>query len=278
MDLDLSKFFDRVNHDILMGRLAKRIEDKHLLRLIRRYLEAGILAEGIVMNRDEGTPQGGPLSPLLANVLLDEVDKQLEKRGHTFVRYADDLNVYVGSERAGQRVMEALRSMYAKLKLKVNDEKSAVAKVEDRKFLGFTLSVDNDGMAQRKVAKKSIEKFKDKVRDLTKVSHRSLTRTVRELSVYLRGWKGYFGLADEPYLFGNLDQWIRRRLRLLQLQQWKTGPKINRALMARGLKVHQITMVIRLAGRWWHASGSPANTAMPNKYFDQLGLYRLKAK
>ena len=275
VDRDLSNFFDRVNHDILMGRLAKRIEDKLLLRLIRRYLEAGMLVNGVVNRREEGTPQGGPLSPLLANVLLDEVDKQLEQRGHAFVRYADDLNVYVGSERAGERVMQALRRMYAKLRLKVNDEKSAVARVEERKFLGFTLTVVN-GKATRNVAAKSIEKFKSKVRRLThRTVGRSMSVIIGNLSMYLRGWVGYFGIAEPARPFRDLDAWIRRRLRSLQLRHWHHGPRIYRKLRACGAADGPAMYVAAHAGRWWWMAGAPANPVLPNKYFDQLGLFRL---
>lgn len=273
VDLDLSKFFDRVNHDVLMGRLAKRIADKEVLRLIRRYLQAGILANGLVTPRDEGTPQGGPLSPLLANVLLDEVDKQLEQRGHTFVRYADDLNVYVGSKRAGDRVMEALRGMYAKLKLKVNDEKSAVAPVSERKFLGFTLCVPGE-QAIATVASKSIEKFKTKVRLLTsRVNGQSMVAVTGNLSVYIRGWYGYFGKADPCFLFANLDSWIRRRLRCYQLKLWKHGWGIYRGLRTLKVSDKLARNVAAYAGRWWWLSAHHTNSALPNKYFDQLGLF-----
>ena len=234
-----------------------------------------MLANGVVTPRDEGTPQGGPLSPLLANVLLDEVDKQLEKRGHTFVRYADDLNVYVGSKRAGERVMQALRGMYAKLKLQVNDENSAVAPVQERKFLGFTLGVRNE-QASISVATKSIEKFKTKVRQLTnRVNGQSMAAVTLKLSVYLRGWYGYFGKADPCYLFGDLDGWIRRRLRCYQLKLWKHGKGIYRGLRALGVAPRRAAGVAVHAGRWWALSGHQANSALPIKYFDQSGPFRM---
>ena len=275
VDLDLSKFFDRVDHDILMGRLAKRIADKEILRLIRRYLQAGMLADGLVTAREQGTPQGGPLSPLLANVLLDEVDKELEKRGHSFVRYADDLNVYVGSKRAGERVMLALRGIYAKLKLQVNEDKSAVAPVAERKFLGFTISVSGE-QAVVAVAMKSIEKFKTRVRQLTQGSRgRSIRAVATELSEYVRGWHGYFGHADPCYLFGNLDSWIRRRMRCYQLQLWKHGWGIYKGLCKLKVSEKLARNVAAYAGRWWWLSANHTNSALPNKYFDQLGVYRM---
>ncbi len=273
VDLDLSKFFDRVNHDILMGRLAKRIDDKPLLRLIRRYLVAGMLANGVVMTREEGTPQGGPLSPLLANVLLDEVDKELAQRGHTFVRFADDLNVYVGSKRAGERVMEALRGKYAKLKLQINEEKSAVAPVGDRKFLGFTLRVYK-GQARTMIADKSVAKFKMKVRLLTsRNSGRSMGHITQRLNLYLRGWYGYFGRVDWQNTVQDLEKWTRRRLRLVQLKLWKHPRGTYKGLVRLGVDPRRAREVAAHAGRWWWLSGHHTNGALTNKYFDGLGLY-----
>ena len=206
VDVDLEKFFDRVNHDVLMGRLAKRIEDKAMLRILRRYLDSGVMANGVVMERHMGTPQGGPLSPLLANVLLDEVDKELELRGHAFVRYADDCNVYVRSRRAGQRVMQALRHLYGKLRLQVNEEKSAVARVWDRQFLGYSFWVAAGKVVKRRVSKKALTKFKERVRQITSRSGgRSLQQVAEELRRYVLGWKAYFGLADTPGVFRDLD-------------------------------------------------------------------------
>ena len=257
-----------------MGRLAKRIEDKEVLRLIRRYLQAGMLVNGLVVARDEGTPQGGPLSPLLANGLLDEVDKQLEQRGHHFVRYADDLNVYVGSKRAGERVMQALKGMYDKLKLQVNDAKSAVAPVGERKFLGFTLLV-SQGQPYIAVAAQSVEKFKIKVRTLTsRVNGRSMAVTIHNLNIYLRGWYGYFGKTEHPYTIPRLAGWVRRRPRCLCLKQWKHGKGIYRGLRKLGVNPRGSREVAAYAGRWWWLSANQTNTAPPNTYFDQLGACR----
>jgi group II intron reverse transcriptase/maturase len=206
VDVDLEKFFDRVNHDVLMSRLEKRIGDRRLLRVIRRYLEAGIMVNGVAVRRHEGTPQGGPLSPLLANVLLDEVDRALEKSGHAFARYADDCNVYVQSKRAGERVMEHLRALYAKLRLKVNEDKSAVARAWDRKFLGYSFWVAPGRVVKRRAAPKSLDRFKERIRQITsRNGGRALERVVKELRSYLLGWKAYFRLADTPGVFRALD-------------------------------------------------------------------------
>ena len=277
VDVDLEKFFDRVNHDVLMGRLAKRIEDKAMLRILRRYLEAGVMANGVVMERHMGTPQGGPLSPLLANVLLDEVDKELELRGHAFVRYADDCNVYVRSRRAGQRVMQALRHLYGKLRLQVNEEKSAVARVWDRQFLGYSFWVAAGKVVKRRVSKKALTKFKERVRQITSRSGgRSLQQVAEELRRYVLGWKAYFGLADTPGVFRDLDQWIHRRLRTLQLRQWKRGRTAYRELRARGVSENLAWRAARFARSWWHVAAHHAlHTALPGAYFDELGVPRL---
>ena len=277
VDVDLEKFFDRVNHDLLMGRLAKRIGDKRMLRLIRSYLEAGIMVNGVVMERQEGTPQGGPLSPLLANILLDEVDKELEKRGHTFCRYADDCNVYVRSERAGQRVMDALRKQYAKLRLKVNESKSAVASAWSRKFLGYSFWVAKGGEVKRRVAPKALEMMKDRVRSITKrPGGRSMKSVFEELAGYLRGWKNYFRLADTPNIFANLDKWIRRRLRAVQIKQWKQGPTAFRGLVARGVPAYQARVIAAHPHRYWSMATHPALTlAFPTSYYDQMGVPQL---
>lgn len=276
VDVDLEKFFDRVNHDVLMGRLAKRIEDKRLLGLIRRYLAAGIMANGVVMERHEGTPQGGPLSPLLANVLLDEVDKELEKRGHAFARYADDCNVYVRSRRTGERVMNTLRRLYARLRLRVNEEKSAVAKPWDRKFLGFSFWVGPERTIKRRVATKALVTMKERVRDITaRNGGRSIRQVARELRGYLVGWKEYFQLADTPRVFRGLDAWIRHRLRVLHLKQWKRGRTVYRELRARGMSVRAAATVASNTRRWWRNAGMLLNVALPTTYFDQLGVPRL---
>jgi group II intron reverse transcriptase/maturase len=276
VDVDLTKFFDRVNHDILMGKLAHRMADKRVLGLIRRYLNAGIMANGVAMDRHEGTPQGGPLSPLLANVLLDEVDKELEKRGHSFVRYADDCNVYVQSKRAGERMMAALQKLYGRLRLQINEQKSAVARAWERKFLGFTFWVGTGRTIRRKVAKPALEAMKDRVRRLTRGTiGRSLARVCTDLAVYLRGWKNYFRLAETPGVFAELDEWIRHRLRALQLKQWKRGTTIFRELTARGLSRDAAAKVAGNGRRWWKNSAMSIHIALPNKLFDQLGVPRL---
>jgi group II intron reverse transcriptase/maturase len=278
VDVDLAAFFDRVNHDILMGKLAKRIEDRRVLGLIRRYLNAGILANGITTERHEGTPQGGPLSPLLANVLLDEVDKELEKRGHSFVRYADDNNVYVKTRRAGERVMGLLRQLYAKLRLPVNESKSAVDLAWNRKILGYSFWIAPGRVIKRRVASKALATMKERVRLITRRTvGRSIQRVVDELRSYLRGWKEYFRLADTPKIFGELDEWIRHRLRAIHLKQWKRGTTIFRELRARGLSVRTAAKVAANGRRWWKNSAKLINVAFPIRYFDELGLPRLAA-
>jgi group II intron reverse transcriptase/maturase len=279
VDVDLEKFFDRVNHDVLMGRLAKRISDKRLLRLIRRYLEAGMMINGVVTEREEGTPQGGPLSPLLANVLLDEVDKELEKRGHTFVRYADDCNVYVGSERAGARVMEALKRLYAGLRLKVNETKSAVGKPWSRKFLGYSFWVGKDGEVKRRVAPKAVRRMKERIRRITRrTGGKSMKSVFVELRKYLLGWKEYFGLADTPKKFSELDGWIRRRLIATQLKQWKCGTTAYGKLRARGVPERPARAAAAHMRHWWRTAAHGAlKTAFPISYFDEMKLPRLAA-
>lgn len=235
VDVDLERFFDRVNHDILIDRLQKRIGDTGVIRLIRAYLNSGIMDHGVVQERVMGTPQGGPLSPLLANVLLDEVDKELEARGHCFVRYADDANVYVRSRKAGERVMALLRRLYGRLRLTVNEAKSAVGSVLGRKFLGFTFWVAPGGVIKRKVAAKALRAFKQRVRQLTRRNGgRSMQAVAERLRSYVLGWKAYFRLAQTPGVFKDLDKWLRHRLRAVQLKQWKRGKTIYRELTALG--------------------------------------------
>lgn len=277
VDVDLEKFFDRVNHDVLMGKLENRIGDRRLLRTIRRYLEAGIMADGVAMERYEGTPQGGPLSPLLANVLLDDVDKELERRGHAFVRYADDCNVYVRSRRAGERVMKALRDLYARLRLRVNEDKSAVARVWDRKFLGYSFWVAKGRQIKLRVAPTSMESFKQRVRQITSRSGgRSLEQVCEELGQFLRGWRQYFALADTPGVFKSLDQWIHRRLRMLQLRQWKRGTTVYRELQRRGVGGAALWIAARYARNWWHVAAHKAlHFALPGEHFESLGVVRL---
>ena len=275
-DVDLEKFFDRVNHDVLMGRLAKRIADSRVLRLIRRYLEAGIMANGVVMERYEGTPQGGPLSPLLANVLLDEVDKELEKRGLAFARYADDLNVYTGSERAAKDAMATLKRLYARLRLRVNDAKSAVARAWERKFLGFSFWVAPGRTIRRRVAPQALKEMKDRVRQITRRNGgRSLRAVAAELREYLTGWKSYFRLAETPKVFRELDEWIRHRIRGVQLKQWKRGRTTYRKLRARGLSARGAATVAANTRRWWHNASMLIHVALPTRAIDALGVPRL---
>jgi RNA-directed DNA polymerase len=278
VDVDLEQFFDRVNHDVLMGRLAKRIGDRCVLGLIRRYLEAGVLANGLAMERYEGTPQGGPLSPLLANVLLDEVDKEMEKRGHAFVRYADDCNVYVRSRRAGERVMGLLTRLYTKLRLRVNASKSAVDLATRRKLLGYSFWVAPGHAVKRRVSAKALCALKDRVRAITRrTGGRSIEQVVEELRGYLSGWKQYYRLAETPRVFGQLDEWLRHRLRAIHLKHWKRGPTIYRELRRRGLSNVAAARVAANGRRWWRNSAMIINAAFPIRYFDELGLPRLAA-
>jgi RNA-directed DNA polymerase len=276
VDVDLEKFFDRVNHDVLMGRLAKRIEDKRVLRLIRRYLEAGVMANGVVIERHEGTPQGGPLSPLLANVLLDEVDQELERRGHAFVRYADDCNVYVRSRKAGERVLVFLRKKYGHLRLRINEEKSAVARVITREFLGIAFWRGAGGKLRRRVADKALEAMKNRVREITGRSRgRSVRQVVEELSRYLTGWRAYFCMAETPAVFRSLDEWIRHRLRQIHLKHWKTAKRAHAEFRARGASEALARRVGVRCQRWWYHSTHAAHVVLTKEYFDGLGVPRL---
>jgi RNA-directed DNA polymerase len=276
VDVDLEKFFDRVNHDILIDRLSKRIEDAGVIRLIRAYLNSGIMSDGVVQERSRGTPQGGPLSPLLANVLLDEVDKELERRGHRFVRYADDANVYVRSRRAGERVMALLRRLYEKLNLTINESKSAVASVFGRKFLGYSLWVARDKVIKRRVADKPMVTFKQRVRQLTRRSGgRSMQQVVDGLRPYLLGWKAYFGLAQTPGVWRELDEWMRHRLRAIQLRQWQRGTTIYRELRKLGASAAVARQVAVNNRRWWRNSAKLLNSVLTLAWFDRLGLPRL---
>lgn len=277
VDVDLAKFFDRVNHDVLMGRLAKRIADRRLLGLIRRYLAAGILADGVVIERYEGTPQGGPLSPLLANVLLDEVDRELERRGHAFARYADDCNGYVRSQRAGADVLQTLRRLYAKLRLQINEAKSAVARPWGRTFLGYSFWVAPGRQVKRRVAPAALAAMKAHVRALTGRSRGcSLATVVAELRGYLLGWKAYFRLADTPNVFAAFDQWLRRRLRMVYLKQWKRGTTAFRELRARGVPARAAQEAAAHARRWWRTAHHAAlHLALPAAHFARLGVPRL---
>jgi len=271
VDLDLKKFFDRVNHDILMSRLARRIDDKRLLRLIRRFLQAGMMWEGVHVRREEGTPQGGPLSPLLANLLLDELDKELEKRGHRFCRYADDCNIYVHSPKAGERVLKSVtRFLETRLKLRVNREKSAVAPVWERQFLGYRL-LSGGGLG---IAPKSLAKAKKRVREITRRNRgRSLQTVVSELNTFIRGWVGYFRLAKAKSALQGLDEWLRRKLRCLKLKQCKRAKGIGRFLMECGIKKDPAWCLAGSGKGWWCLSCTPqAHRAMDKKWFRNLGL------
>ena len=277
VDVDLEKFFDRVNHDLLMGRVAKHVADTRVLRLIRRYLEAGIMADGVVTERHEGTPQGGPLSPLLANVLLDDVDKALERRGLHFVRYADDCNVYVQSQRAAERVMEGLVGLYAELKLRVNIAKSAVAPVWERSFLGFSFWRAPGPVIKRRISPKALTAMKERVRKITARSGgRSLVQVAAELRRYLVGWMAYFRLADTPSVFVGVDRWIHRRLRALLLKQWKRGRTMYRELRRRGVGGKSLLIAVKYGRSWWRAARfSALHIALPGAYFESLGVPRL---
>ena len=280
VDIDLEKFFDRVNHDRLMARLAQRIGDKAMLKLIRAYLNAGVMEYGLVSQRTEGTPQGGPLSPFLSNVVLDELDRELERRGHCFVRYADDFNIYVHSRRAGERVMENVtRWITRKLKLKVNHEKSAVDRPSRRKFLGFSFGFSfMDGTEPRvRIAPESLARFKERVRELTRRTRTIwMDRMVNELSVYLRGWLGYYGKCQTPSILIKLDSWIRRRLRNVVWKQWRRGRTRYAGLRAQGVQKDLAAQTAGSSHGPWRISRSPAlSVGFPNAYFDSLGLVRL---
>ena len=273
VDLDLEKFFDRVNHDILMGRVAKRVADKRVLKLIRAFLNAGVMADGLVSPTDEGTPQGGPLSPLLSNIVLDDMDRELERRGLRFVRYADDCNVYVRSARAGHRVKEGLtRFLTETLKLKVNEEKSAVARPWVRKFLGFSFT--SATVPKRRIAPKALERFKERVKELTpRNGGVSLEQMVKRLAVYLTGWRGYFGFCETQSVLEDLDSWIRRRLRCVAWKHWKTGRTRFAELHRRGVSRDLAARTAGSAHAHSHLSKSPAlSYALPNAFLGSLGL------
>ena len=276
VDVDLAKFFDRVNHDILIDRLKRRIDDAGVIRLIRAYLNAAIMDGGVVVDRHLGTPQGGPLSPLLANVLLDEVDKALEARSYCFARYADDCNVYVGSRRAGERVMEYLRKLYTGLKLQINEAKSAVASVFGRKFLGYALWVAKGKEVKCAVAYKALDNFKARIRQLTRRSGgRSMAQVVEKLRSYVLGWKAYFGMAQTPKVWRELDEWLRHRLRAIQLKHWKRPRAIYRELKALGARENVARQVAVNSRRWWRNSDRLLKTVLTIAYFDGLGVPRL---
>src|SRR5664279_4932049 len=276
VDIDLEKFFDRVNHDILMDRLAKHIGDKAVLRLIRRYLQAGIMMNGVVMERTEGTPQGSPLSPLLANVMLDEVDRILQQRKHRFARYADDLNVYVRSQRAGERVLRSMRAIYEKLHLRVNETKTVVGPAFGRKFLGYCFRRWSGGAVKIAVAPQALHTYKQRIRGITRrAGGRSMEQVAERLRNYMPGWKTYFQLAQTPATFKNLDSWLRRRLRAIQLKHWKRGTTIYRSLRRLGATHELAASVAMTRKRWWHSSRSDVHQILTAAHFDRLGVPRL---
>jgi RNA-directed DNA polymerase len=273
VEIDLEKFFDRVNHDVLMGRVAKRVGDKRLLKLLRAFLNAGMIENGLESPSVEGTPQGGPLSPLLSNLLLDELDKELERRGHRFVRYADDCNIYVRSERAGMRVMGSVKAFLAKkLKLKVNEEKSAVGKAGKRKFLAFRFG--GGKLLKRTIAPEALARFKRRIGELTRRTRGvSLEKMVRDLAPYLTGWRNYFGFCQTPSVLEGLDSWIRRRLRCAVWKGWKRGKTRFAQLRKRGIGKDLAAQTAGSPHGPWHLSRSPAlSFALPNVYFNSLGL------
>lgn len=277
VDIDLEKFFDRVNHDVLMARVAKRVRDKRLLRLIRAYLNAGIMADGVVQERIEGTPQGGPLSPLLSNILLDDLDKELERRGHRFCRYADDCNIYVKSEAAGQRVMESITGFLEKrLRLKVNREKSAVARPGKRKFLGYTIMGQKS--PRLKASSEAVRRLKGRLKKrLRKGRGQAPAKLIAEIRPLLLGWVQYFKLASVKSTFEDLDQWLRRKIRCILWRQWKKPRTRARKLMAWGIaKERAWRSVTNGRGAWWNAGASHMNAAITLTWFSQQGLVSLR--
>src|SRR5674476_542637 len=272
VDFDLEKFFDRVNHDKLMGQIAKRVEDKRLLKLIRAFLNAGVMEDGLVSPSVEGTPQGGPLSPLLSNLVLDELDRELERRGHRFVRYADDSNIYVRSERAGQRVMESITQFITqKLKLKVNEAKSAVARPQERKFLGFSFTAGPE--VKRVIAPKALDRFKRKIREITgRAKGVSMKTTMEELAPYMRGWRGYFGFCETPEVLIALTRWVRRRMRAAFWRQWKTPRRRRAALISLGVSGKLSNTAASGRGPWYIARSKALSVGLSNAHFKSLGL------
>ena len=273
VDLDLEKFFDRVNHDRLMARIAKRVDDKRLLKLIRAFLNTGVMENGLISPSVEGTPQGGPLSPLLSNVVLDELDRELERRGHRHVRYADDCNIYVCSERAGHRVMKSItRFITQRLKLKVNETKSAVARPQERKFLGFSFTGDPE--IRRAIAPKALTRFKDKIREITRQAKGiSIETTVKRLATYMVGWRGYFGFCETPEVLIGLIRWVRLRLRCALWRQWKTPRRRRAALLQLGVRPRlAANMAGSGRGPWYLARSKALSVGPSNAYFRSLGL------
>jgi RNA-directed DNA polymerase len=273
VDLDLEKFFDRVNHDKLMGQVAKRVEDKRLLKLVRAFLNAGVMENGLISRSVEGTPQGGPLSPLLSNLVLDELDRELERRGHVFVRYADDCNIYVRSEQAGQRVMESITHFITqKLKLKVNEAKSAVARPQERKFLGFSFTAGPE--VKRVIAPKALDRFKLRIREITRRAKGvSIETTIEELARYMQGWRSYFGFCETPQVLVALTRWVRLRLRAAMWRQWKTPRRRRAALMKLGVRERLASNTAGSGlGPWYLAKAKALSVGLSNAYFKSLGL------
>jgi RNA-directed DNA polymerase len=276
VDIDLAKFFDRVNHDILMSRIARKIKDKRVLLLIRRYLQAGLFEGGIISPRSEGTPQGGPLSPLLSNILLDELDKELERRGHSFCRYADDCNIYVGTRRSAERVMASIITFLEKrLKLTVNQEKSAVARPWHRQFLGYSMTQHR--IPKLKVGDKALERLKMKLREIVRKGRgRNHKRVIEEVTPILRGWSNYFKLSEVKKPFEELDSWFRRKLRCILWRQWKRPFTRAKKLMQRGLTEERAwKSATNGRGPWWNSGAAHMNAAFTTSYFRKLGLISL---
>lgn len=279
VDIDLEKFFDRVNHDLLMERVARRITDRRMLKLLRAFLNSGVMENGLVGPTDEGTPQGGPLSPLLSNIMLDDLDRELERRGHRFARYADDCNIYVKSRRAGERVMESIgRYLFTKLKLTINKEKSAVARPVERKFLGFSFTIGK--APKRRIAPQALLRVKERIRETTRSAKgMDIKRTIEKLAPYLIGWRGYFGHCETPTVLERLDRWIRRRLRSVMWRQWKQGHRRFAELTKRGVSADLAAQTAGSAHGPWRLSNSPALAiALPNAYFAAMGLPFLTAQ
>jgi group II intron reverse transcriptase/maturase len=277
VDLDIEKFFDRINHDLLMARVARKVKDKRILKLIRFYLQSGVMVNGVKVQTKEGTPQGGPLSPLLANILLDDLDKELERRGHRFVRYTDDSNIYLKSKRAGQRVMKSITTfLKVKLRLKVNLQKSAVDISDKRKFLGFNLYHYHEGIRIR-ITPQAIKRFKIKIRQITSRSNgQNIIKRVLRLNLYLRGCIQYFSLSDAPYILQRLEGWIRRRLRMCLWKQWKKVRTKYRNLIKLGLPNWAALSLANTRKAYWHIAGDSLNSALVNTYWANLGLMSLK--
>jgi RNA-directed DNA polymerase len=279
VDIDLEKFFDRVNHDMLMARVAREVKDKRVLKLIRAYLSSGVMINGVRMGTEEGTPQGGPLSPILSNIMLDDLDKELEKRGHKFVRYADDCNIYVKTERAGGRVMESVRKfLEEKLKLKVNQKKSKVEKANRVKFLGFSF-YNRKGEILVRVARRSLERFREKLRQLTKRTRSGkIEDIIHKINVYIVGWKGYYRLANTPSVYEGLDGWIRRRLRQMIWKRWKRGTTRYKELVKLGVPKGYAQEGAGGTSPWRMAATPVINQALSNGYFRSLGLMSVNTR